>query len=995
MPASPFQDDGITPEHLDRLAQGWSLLHLASRAPERVTVWDAVVLTAASAHQARLYELQVAQARRLGRIPPRTLALVVPDPAGRRVGSGGATLGALRALAAACPGRDLAGMRVLLIHAGGDSKRVPWANVIGKPFIPFPLLATDETVPTLFDHLLALAAPVPRNLPGGGLLTLTGDVLPLFDAARLAFPAAGGVVVTAPVALDVAQRHGVIGAGADGTVTALLQKASAAQLVDAGVLVAGGAALLDTGIYAFCGAAFAALAGLACAADDPLRELLADGRECSLYEEVAAALVPSQQGWLRGRPLGARLGAALGPFALRHHLASDLQFIHLGSNAEIMHHLSGGWHGRFARRVLAECGPGVAEDAVVVASHLDPAARVGAGTLVADSLLGASVRVGRRCVVSGLDAADDRLQVPDHCCLWQVPQLAAGGGPALVASVCCGVDDNPKDAAGEGTFLNRAFPDWLADHGVAAEDLWRAGEARTLWSARLFPVQPAPANLGLVAWMLAARPAGSRLAEQWRGSVRRSFAELHERMDAVALLARREGITAKLISHAIAQALDGAADHNLAGMAMQLGGEQQRERVAALAESVPVDAPPAFGQPPRSRLLQLQADLAGVANGGEAVAAACAARAFAAVQQEVAAGLALRQGEPVSGRAHGQRFSVSLPARFDIAGGWSDTPPYCLERPARVLNLAIALDGALPIGAEVETLAEPRWVLQLADGPERVVADARALVGPPDLTDPHVLLLTALGIAGCGGPGGITQGMRVRTWSRVPKGSGLGASSILAAALLTALQRAAGRAADPRTVSELVLSLEQRMTTGGGWQDQIGGLYPGVKCITSVPTHPLRIMVEQVPLIAGVRQELEERLVITFTGQERLAKNVLQIVVARYLQRDRRVLGAITRLVELAGEGQRCLALGDLDGLGRVLRETWNAHQQLDPHCSNPAVDDLIAAVADLSCGGKLAGAGGGGFMGILAKDAEAARRIAVILDAHPGVRTYRWSLVE
>ena len=162
-----------------------------------------------------------------------------------------------------------------------------------------------------------------------------------------------------------------------------------------------------------------------------------------------------------------------------------------------------------------------------------------------------------------------------------------------------------------------------------------------------------------------------------------------------------------------------------------------------------------------------------------------------------------------------------------------------------------------------------------------------------------------------------------------------------------------------------------------------------------MPTHPLRIAVEQVPLIAGVRQELEERLVITFTGQERLAKNVLQIVVARYLQRDRRVLGAITRLVELAGEGQRCLALGDLDGLGRVLRETWHAHQQLDPHCSNPAVDDLIAAVADLSCGAKLAGAGGGGFMGILAKDAAAARRIAMILDAKPGVRTYRWSLVE
>jgi fucokinase len=451
----------------------------------------------------------------------------------------------------------------------------------------------------------------------------------------------------------------------------------------------------------------------------------------------------------------------------------------------------------------------------------------------------------------------------------------------------------------------------------------------------------------------------------------------------------------------VERALDGAIDHNLAGMVAQLASPQQRQRIAALAETMEMegDGVHAVGHPPRSRLLQLRSDLAAAASGGTdgdgRLAAKLAARAFTAVQEEVAAGLDHRQGAPLAGLASGMVHRVELPARFDLAGGWSDTPPYCLERPARVLNMAIALDGALPIGVEVVTLPEPRWVLQLEHGPERVIADPAALVRAPGLADPHLLLISALALTGCGSAAGITQGMRVRTWSRVPRGSGLGASSILGAALLTALQRSAGRADDPYTVSGLVLALEQRMTTGGGWQDQIGGLFPGVKCITSQPIRPLRLAVEQVPLIAGIRQALERRLVIAFTGQERLAKNVLQIVVGRYLQRDRRVIGAIARLVELAGEGRRCLALGDLDGLGRVLRETWHAHQQLDPHCSNPAVDELMDAVDDLACGAKLAGAGGGGFIGILAKDPEAAQRIAAIIARRPGVKTYGWSLVE
>jgi fucokinase len=137
--------------------------------------------------------------------------------------------------------------------------------------------------------------------------------------------------------------------------------------------------------------------------------------------------------------------------------------------------------------------------------------------------------------------------------------------------------------------------------------------------------------------------------------------------------------------------------------------------------------------------------------------------------------------------------------------------------------------------------------------------------------------------------------------------------------------------------------------------------------------------------------------VIAFTGIERLAKNVLQIVVGRYLSRDGRVLTAIADLVDLAHEGRGCFAAGDIDGVGRVMGQAWDVHQVLDPHCGNVAVDTIFDRIDDLCLGIKLAGAGGGGFLGAMATAAEAAeaaeRARARLREMGGGLSVYDWSL--
>nr|GEW38094.1 bifunctional fucokinase/fucose pyrophosphorylase [Tanacetum cinerariifolium] len=113
----------------------------------------------------------------------------------------------------------------------------------------------------------------------------------------------------------------------------------------------------------------------------------------------------------------------------------------------------------------------------------------------------------------------------------------------------------------------------------------------------------------------------------------------------------------------------------------------------------------------------------------------------------------------------------------------------------------------------------------------------------------------------------ISMGLLVKTWAHIPHGSGLGTSSILAAAVVKGLLHIFDGDESNENVARLVLVLEQIMGTGGGWQDQIGGLYPGIKFTTSFPRISLRL--EVMSLLASPRliTELQERLLVVFTGQ--------------------------------------------------------------------------------------------------------------------------------
>lgn len=217
---------------------------------------------------------------------------------------------------------------------------------------------------------------------------------------------------------------------------------------------------------------------------------------------------------------------------------------------------------------------------------------------------------------------------------------------------------------------------------------------------------------------------------------------------------------------------------------------------------------------------------------------------------------------------HPRSVKVELPVRVDFVGGWSDTPPWSLERAGCVLNMAISLGGSLPVGAIIETTKETGVFVDDDAGNELIIDDLTSIATPFDIDDPFRLVKSALLVTGViHGNRLASTGLRIKTWANVPRGSGLGTSSVLAAAVVKGLVQITDGDASNENVARLVLVLEQIMGTGGGWQDQIGGLYPGIKFTASFPGIPLRLQV--IPLLASPQLvlELQQRLLVVFTGQ--------------------------------------------------------------------------------------------------------------------------------
>ena len=337
------------------------------------------------------------------------------------------------------------------------------------------------------------------------------------------------------------------------------------------------------------------------------------------------------------------------------------------------------------------------------------------------------------------------------------------------------------------------------------------------------------------------------------------------------------------------------------------------------------------------------------------------------------------------------------PVRIDIAGGWTDTPPFCLMEGGNVINLAIELNGQPPLQTYVRPCSEPHIVLrsidlgavevvdtfeQLADynkvgSPFSIPKAALALAGflPGFSADAYPTLRAQLEAFGCG--------IELTLLSAIPAGSGLGTSSILAATVLGAVSDFCSLAWDKSEIGKRTLVLEQMLTTGGGWQDQFGGVLGGVKLLQTQKGFNQQPLVRWMPDDVFTQPEYASCHLLYYTGITRTAKTILSEIVRRMFLNSNGQLRLLREMKAHTLDMYDAIQRQDFCRMGQLVRTTWQQNQLLDSGTNPDAVRSITDMVDDLCLGYKLPGAGGGGYLYMVAKDPEAAVRIKQILSAN------------
>ena len=330
------------------------------------------------------------------------------------------------------------------------------------------------------------------------------------------------------------------------------------------------------------------------------------------------------------------------------------------------------------------------------------------------------------------------------------------------------------------------------------------------------------------------------------------------------------------------------------------------------------------------------------------------------------------------------------PVRIDIAGGWTDTPPYCLMEGGSVINLAIELNGQPPLQAYVKPSKDYRIVLRSIDlGATEVVETTGQLMDFTHVGSPFSIPKAALVLAGFGQPNLKSQleafgsGIELTLLSAIPAGSGLGTSSILAATVLGALNDFCGLGWDKNEIGHRTLMLEQMLTTGGGWQDQFGGVLGGVKLLQTGRGFSQNPQIRWLPNDLWTQPEYRPCHLLYYTGITRTAKHILAEIVRRMFLNDNAELRLLREMKEHTMEMYEAILQNDFRRMGLLMRKTWQQNQALDSGTNPPAVAALTTLIDDLCLGYKLPGAGGGGYLYMIAKDPEAAARIKQLLSDH------------
>lgn len=953
--------------------------------------WDWVILTAANQRQAEAYEMQLQKRERENRLPRGTKFRVVADYKDQRIGSGGATFNVIRQISGEIGAERLFSQKILVIHSGGDSKRIPQYSACGKLFAPVLRILPGGYVSSVFDELLIAAADIPNRCQKG-MMVFPGDTQLLFHSLQLDLFSCDAAGLSMKASAGEGGKHGVFLQGKEKKdrrnydVERFFHKLPDETLRKWGAVDAQDQVDIDTGCIWLGSRILRELWGLISTdgvLDQEKFDFFVNPRVClNFYADFVYPLASHsslEEFWREAPENGyteelkecrRRLFESLGKYRLSLVKLAPAKYIHFGTTQE-MHelltvHMEDYSYLGWVRRLYTNARKGTALN-----SYVSEDTKLPERCLIENSVL-LSCQVGEDTVLSNVDV--NGIRIPADTALHGLP-LKNG---KFVCRIY-GKDADPKGSACD-SFLMGTLADLMERTGIGKEALWE-GDGTLIWDAKLYPecpTMPEAVKAAVGLYEILAGTASEETVRAWKAAKRYSLHSSFLEADLPVLMKRQNGILKKVFTEAFVKDIKAGGDMTELIDRYETAAFLPEEWIGDLEE---IAGHLAF--PENMRLFLACSDLCrkyGIDTERQSPGA-YEDQAYFCVSETIRKEVFQRFGMDFRGGRFVKDFvQTELPVRVNFCGSPSDAAPYCLEHGGTMLDGALLLKGKKPIKVTAARIREREIRLGSRDqGCVRAFSDLGEVRNCQNPYDPYALHKAVLVAAGlipwdisgvsmeqfCRQFGG---GLELVTEADVPKGSGLGTSSIIAAAAVKAVNELCGIEAVPERVYAQVFLAEQLMTTGGGWQDQVGGFTEGIKYFTALPGAYQEIQVERLALPEGVLEELNRRFALIFSGQRRLARNVLREEMNQCIRNKREALETVEEIRQCCAVMRYFLQKGDVTSFARCVSKQFELVKKLDKGASNPCIEYIFDVCEDLLDGRSICGAGGGGFLQVILK---------------------------
>lgn len=912
------------------------------------------------------------------------------DPVGHKLGSGGGTTWLLEQAAydeakrtgASSFDSWLAREKRILVHAGGQSRRLPAYAASGKISLPVPVfrwMRGQKIDQTLLDLQMPLYESIMNAAPESlRTLIVSGDVFIRSTRPLQAIPEADVVCYGLWVDPSLAKNHGVyfMDRNTPDILDFVLQKPTTARMAE---LSQTHLAMMDIGVWL-----------LGDKAVDILRRR--SKKIGALQDDENVAKEPDASAY-KSYDLYSDFGTALGvhPTSIDEEInklkvvilpLEGGEFYHYGTTPEMISSTATLQNIVLDQRMIIQKNvkkhPAVFTQNAVVEV---PLTEQNSEIWIENSHVPASWKLSSQNVVTGVPVNDWTVMLKPSQCV----DVQAFGESEYVLRPYGYRDAMRGSITDDSTqYLSMPVTKWMDSHNIRLSSIANHDD---LQAANIFPVCRDMEQAGrILRWMLDEAPKVD-LSGEWESLLRLSADEISAQANLERQSSQRKRNLAANVSE--------LAKNYRKSVFYQIDLKDMAKKYAD--NDIPMPSPLDDDALPlqkihdamfRSQVQKL--------HGEEHLENE--RLAFSILQQQLVNTAVLHPQLPHLDAFKDQIVWGRSAVRIDIAGGWTDTPPHCLLAGGNVVNLAIELNGQQPLQVYVKPTPEYHIKCRSIDlGAVETITSYDELAMYNRVGSPFSIPKAALALCGflpqfCSEKYASLQqqlrefgsGIEITLLSAIPAGSGLGTSSILASTVIGALADFCGLGWDKYEIGNRSLILEQLLTTGGGWQDQYGGILPGIKLLQTEGGFNQIPVVRWLPDTFFRQPEYQQCHLLYYTGITRTAKQILAEIVQGMFLNSSDHLDILQQMKQHALDLFDAIQLGNFQKYGELVRKTWQQNKALDSGTEPLLIAEVCKKIDDLCLGYKLPGAGGGGYLYMVAKDPEAASRIRETLTNNP-----------